>query len=243
MAMTFTGFTTEDPIKLPHEFFTEVLPSITQPVELKLSLHMFYLLKASRRRPRMVEWNSLLNDLLLARSLRAIAPLRSMEDVIVEGIEAAVRRGTLLHVLIPDGPRVGNWYLANTEQNRNWAARAGDDVVGWVPAPASHPERPSIFATYEQNIGVLTPLLATELREAEQEYPGEWCTEAIHEAVRANKRSWRYIRAILERWKRDGRADNTSAPDNDAFRKYANMGVYDLFEPNGHGDGERSPHR
>lgn len=229
--MTFAGFSTDDPIKLPQEFFTEVLPQITQPAELKTTLHIFYLLKSSRRRPRMIEWGSLLTDSTLARSLRAIAPLRRTEDVIVEGVEAAVRRATLLHVLVPDGPRVGNWYLANTERNRTWAVRVMDGDISWMPTPTLAADRPSIFALYEQNIGVLTPMIAVELREAEAEYPAAWCAEAIREAVHSNKRSWRYIRAILERWARDGRVPQLLEPSNDDFRRYANEDVYNMFRP------------
>ncbi len=231
--MTFTGFSTDDPITLPHELFTDVLPLLTQPAEIKVTLHFFYLLKSSRRRPRMVEWATLTGDATLARSLRAVAPLRPTEDVIVEGMEAAVRRATLLHVLVPDGPRVGNWYLANTAANRLWAARVSDGDVAWLPAAAAPAERPSIFALYEQNIGVLTPLLTVELRDAEQTYPAAWCEDAIREAVRSNKRSWRYIRAVLERWSRDGRGDRPAGLTNDDFRQYANDHVLNLFRPTG----------
>src|SRR5918997_4791581 len=144
--MTFSGFSTDDPIKLPQEFFTEVLPAISQPAEIKVTLHVFYMLKASRRRPRMVEWNAMRSDATLGRSLRAIAPLRPLEDVLVDGMAAAVRRGTLLHVVIPEGPRVGNWYLANTERNRVWAARVGDGDISWLPVPSNGSDRPTLFA-------------------------------------------------------------------------------------------------
>src|SRR3712207_9497264 len=103
--MTFTGFSTDDPIKLPRELFTQVVPAIVNVAELKVTLHFFHLLPNSRRRPRMLEWAELRGDTLLARSLRAIAPLRTTEDVLIEGLELAVRRGTLLHVTIPEGPR------------------------------------------------------------------------------------------------------------------------------------------
>jgi DnaD/phage-associated family protein len=226
--MVFTGFSTDDPIKLPQEFFTEVLPAVTQPAELKVTLHLFYLLKASRRRPRMVAWDTLRGDATLLRSLRAIAPLRPIEDVLVDGLAAAVRRGTLLHVLIPDGPRVGNWYLANTERNRAWAARVVDGDISWLPLPVSPGERPSIFALYEHNIGILTPMLAAELREAEEQYPASWFPEAIREAVRSNKRSWRYIRAVLERWARDGR-DSLPNTSEDA-RRYISGSLSDVVK-------------
>lgn len=226
--MTFTGFSTDDPIKLPQEFFTEVLPHISQPSELKVTLHVFFLLKASRRRPRMVEWATLMADPALSRSLRAIAPLRPTEDVLIDGMEAAVRRGSLLHVPVPEGPRVGNWYLANTDRNRTWSMRvSGGDIV-WHPAPGSPPDRPTVFSLYEANIGVLTPMLAAELREAEETYPEAWFVEAIREAVRSNKRSWRYIRAVLERWARDGR--DGGLVDTEDHRRYISGALSDIIK-------------
>ena len=68
-------------------------------------------------------------------------------------------------------------------------------------------ERPNIFAMYEDNIGIMSPMIAEELREAEQLYPEAWIEDAFREAVENNKRSWRYISRILERWSREGRGD------------------------------------
>ena len=64
---------------------------------------------------------------------------------------------------------------------------------------------PNEFALYEQNVGMLSPMIAYALREAEELYPAEWITDAIGEAVRQNIRSWRYISRILERWEHEGR--------------------------------------
>ncbi len=66
-------------------------------------------------------------------------------------------------------------------------------------------ERPNIFVLYEQNIGLLSPLLADQLIEAEKQYPHEWIEDAFREAVQRNKRNWSYIRAILRRWETEGR--------------------------------------
>ena len=67
-------------------------------------------------------------------------------------------------------------------------------------------ERPTIFLLYEQNVGLLTPLVAEELREAEERYPAEWIEEAFRLAIQQNKRKWSYIRAILKRWETEGKA-------------------------------------
>ena len=226
--MTFTGFSTDDPIKLPCELFTEVLPAITQPAELKVTLQFFYLLRGSRRRPRMVEWADFRGDANLARSLRAVAPLRTTEDVLIEGLAAAVRRGTLLHALIPEGPRVGNWYLANTDRNRVWIARMVDGDITWLPVPQTPAQRPTVFTLYEQNIGVLTPMLTEELKEAQETYPAAWLEDAIREAVRSNKRSWRYIRAVLDRWRRDGRGSSPPTTNDDP-KKYISGELSDII--------------
>jgi len=65
--------------------------------------------------------------------------------------------------------------------------------------------RPNIYQLYEQNIGLLQPLIADQLRDAEATYPPEWIEEAFRIAVESNARNWRYVRGILERWAREGK--------------------------------------
>jgi DnaD/phage-associated family protein len=77
-----------------------------------------------------------------------------------------------------------------------------EGVVGEPPGP-----KVNIFTLYEENIGILTPLLAEEMKEAEQQYPWRWVEEAFKLAVSNNKRSWRYIEATLKRWATEGKKD------------------------------------
>ncbi len=202
--MTFSGFTTERLTGIPPEFFTEVLPAITKPSELKVTLHLFYRLSRLCSRPRRLSWDDLINDDLLRRSLQALSALRSFEELLDEGLAAAVRRGSVLHLAEMLDGRVRNWYLINTPANRAWAAQVG--ARGIAP-PVEEPAgaQLSIIELYEQNIGLVTPLLLEELREASARYPAEWLADAIREAVRANARSWRYIQRMLERWAANGR--------------------------------------
>ena len=72
---------------------------------------------------------------------------------------------------------------------------------------------PSIFTIYEQNIGILTPMIVDELKEAAKLYPSPWIDEAFKEAVRMNKRSWKYIARILERWSSEGRDSGARRQD------------------------------
>jgi DnaD/phage-associated family protein len=63
----------------------------------------------------------------------------------------------------------------------------------------------SIFKTFEQNIGLLTPIISEKLQDAEKEYPAEWINEALEICVTQNKRSWAYAETILKRWKTEGK--------------------------------------
>jgi DnaD/phage-associated family protein len=65
-------------------------------------------------------------------------------------------------------------------------------------------QRPEIFSIYEKEIGILTPMIAEALIDAETEYPIEWFHAAFREAAANNKRNWKYAQAILKRWKIEG---------------------------------------
>ncbi len=103
----------------------------------------------------------------------------------------------------------------NTETDRQAVARiqSGELKLAGLQTkeiPANIPEaQPDIFRLYEDNIGMLTPMVADELREAEKLYPAEWMRDAFKEAVINNKRNWRYIARILERWTTEGKKDGT----------------------------------
>ncbi len=48
------------------------------------------------------------------------------------------------------------------------------------------------------------PIMVDHLKEAEEEYPAEWISTAFEEASKANARNWNYVKAILDRWTREG---------------------------------------
>jgi DNA replication protein len=71
-----------------------------------------------------------------------------------------------------------------------------------VPTAAGQPV--DVFEVYRNNVGMVTPLIAEALRDAETSDGAEWVCAAIAEAVQNNVRSWKYIAAILSRWRQDG---------------------------------------
>jgi DnaD/phage-associated family protein len=66
---------------------------------------------------------------------------------------------------------------------------------------------------------MLTPLIAEQLREAERTFPAAWIEDAFREAVSLNKRSWKYIHAILERWQIEGRDESSDRHSEEADRR------------------------
>jgi DnaD/phage-associated family protein len=82
---------------------------------------------------------------------------------------------------------------------------------------------------YEQNIGALTPMMAEELMEAERIYEASWIEDAFREAVKADVRKWKYVRAILERWKKEGRGDEASRGAAERDRRRFIEGEYAEF--------------
>jgi DNA replication protein len=228
--MVFAGFSTDALVGLPPELFSEVIPAITLPSELKVTLQIFYRMSRQRITPRRLSWDDLAADKTLRRSLRAVSKLRPVEDMLAEGLEAAVRRATVLHLALPGDGRVISWYLVNTAANRDWAEQLAAAQGALTPADEPPAERPSLIGLYEQNIGLVTPMLVDELREAEERYPRAWIEEAMREAVRANARSWRYIRKVLERWATNGRQDAAHRAERPLdVEKYTNGAFGDLF--------------
>ena len=131
--------------------------------------------------------------------------------------------GTLLHVSVQGTAGEEDLYFMNTPKGR----AAVDALTRGEWRPTGDPEtpvdllveRPNIFNLYEQNIGPLTPMIAEELRDAEENYPTSWIEEAIHLAVTNNARSWRYVLAILERWQAEGKDDREDRRDTEAYRQ------------------------
>jgi DnaD/phage-associated family protein len=117
----------------------------------------------------------------------------------------------------------GEWrYTLNSALHRRLAGGQGQAAgTEEPPLPAAEGERPTVYTLYEENLGALTPLIAEELRAAEEAYPAAWLEDAVREAVRMNRRNWRYVQRILERWRDEGRDDATVGRDTGGPRDLA----------------------
>jgi DNA replication protein len=214
---SFVGFRNikERQVVLPESFFTELMPLVDDLDELKVSLACWRILAAKAGTIRFVCWEDLVCD-------KALAGME--EKALRDGLERATLRGTLLRVQARDQEGEESWYFANTERGRAVvsAIQRGDLPDDVLPAEVEvSAERPNIFSLYEQTVGLLSPLIADELRDAEASYPPGWIEDAFREAARQNARSWAYVRKVLERRARGERKAVTRDGDvSDAWRRF-----------------------
>jgi DnaD/phage-associated family protein len=134
----------------------------------------------------------------------------SAEEVAL-GLEKAVQRGSLLK----SEHDADVFYFLNSPRGRA-AAEAfakGDwrESARIMSAPVV--ERPNVFKLYEENFGPLTPMIADTLKDAEETYSEEWIAEALEIAVKNNVRNWKYVEAILKRWREKGKHEGKDRQD------------------------------
>ena len=233
----FTGFPTKMKFtSIPNVFFSSLLPQITDIAELKTTLHIFWSLYSKRGYPCFCTYRELLGDKSLISSLREGE--KPPAEVLNKALEMAIKRGTILRLALEQDGVKEDVYFINTESDRRVVARIrnGEFALAGLKAggqvyPDIEIEPPSdIFTLYEQNIALLTPMIAEELREAEKLYPKDWIRDAIKEAVKQSKHKWSYISAILESWSAEGKSDGTyrrdfkkTDPDKYSKQKYGHI--------------------
>ena len=203
-------------IPLPELLLTRLLPEINSLGELRLILHIFHLLSQKSTSPKFVSYEELSAD----RSfLEGIEGEGNTDEVLCKALESAIDRGVLLHLTLDNEGGREDLYFINTEPNKRAVAKLKkgeislDESLPHVESSIRQ-EKPNIFDLYEKNIGILSPMISEELREAEKLYPVSWIEEAFREAVNLNKRNWRYIARILERWYSEGK-------DSGEFRRHS----------------------
>ncbi|HEX9976521.1 MAG TPA: DnaD domain protein [Dehalococcoidales bacterium] len=221
---------------LPNLFFSHLLPQISDMAELKTTLYIFWVIYNKRGYPRFTTYRELAGNPGLMANLREVG--RSTDEVLRRALDMVVKRGTILHVAIEKNGVREDAYFLSTRSDRQTIARIesgeltlpGFQVEARVPAEVETGDLPDIFKLYEENIGMLTPLIADELREAEKLYPEDWIRDAIKEAVNQNKRKWNYVSYLLERWAAEGKSDGTyrrdikkTDPDKYIRGKYGHM--------------------
>jgi len=206
---TFNGFTDSETFtQLPDSFFRQLLNEITDTDELKVTLYALWRIEHMDGPFR-----------AMCQTDLEVEALGLSADEIASGVAKAVERGSLLKSV----HEADIFYFLNSPRGR--AAAEAFAKGNWRESAqvrsAPPMERPNVFKLYEENIGPLTPLIADALKDAESLYYPEWIEEALIIAIKNNKRSWKYVEAILKRWKEEGRHGQKDKQNADkGFQRY-----------------------
>ena len=210
-------------VRLPAHFLAQVAPQIDSLAELKVTLFFLAALQQKEGDYRFLRLGEFLADEPLMQGLARAGGMGAPAEVLGAALDGAVKRGTLLTANLTVSGCRRQLYFMNDE--RGSALQQRILAGGWRPAADREievlPARPTVFALYEENIGILTPMIADAIREAEATYRREWIEEALRIAVERNARNWRYVAKILERWQQEGRSLETGGRDDRRRRRTA----------------------
>lgn len=193
-------------VAVPVQFFTELVLNIKDEAELRIALYIWYAITRKVGAQRFVFQSDIANDPVLVNWFIH----KGGTERLLSSIDLTRKRGVFIGAQLPNKDFV---ILPNDEAGQRLLNRfiIDSEVLQDQVKPAS-PARPQstsalspVAIKYEQEIGAITPSIATTLQDSESRYPMDWILEAISVAAESNARSWRYIQTILENWQKNGR--------------------------------------
>lgn len=213
MTNSFPGFTSSETFTQVPDSFIRMFDQIEDVAELKVTLFAIWRIEHTEGNFRALSERDFDGE-----------PLGLSLDEIRRGLGKAVERQTLL----TSTNEAETFYFLNSPRGRLSAEAFAKGQVR--PASGGYvPDKSNVFKLYEENIGPLTPLLADMLKGAEQMYPGAWFEEAFEIAVSRNVRNWKYIEAILSRWKENGKDERRDSQDSVKDSKRYTEGEFSEF--------------
>lgn len=197
---TFPGFTSSETFTQVPDALFHMMKEIEDTAELKIAFYSIWRIEHMEGHFRALSEKDFEAD-SLGLTIKEIQ----------RGLKKCLERGILLKA----EKAADVLYFLNSPRGRLSAEAfaKGQTQKSSKPNPAPR-ETSNVFKVYEENIGVLTPLIADRLKDAEELYSADWITDAIGLAVENNARNWKYIEAILKRWKEEGRAEKQDRRNN-----------------------------
>ena len=203
--------------RIPNAVLGRVLASIDDADEIKLILRAIWLLEHQRGYPRYITRDDLRRDRVLSV---AIADQSDFDRILKSAIELGVFVEVSIHNNI--------CLMFNTESARRATIEIAPPTVilnkddnNW-DTPAVSTTTTDAFRAYEENIGLLSPMIRQSILAALEDFTDEDITRAVRIAVENESRSWSYVAAVLRSWARDGipheRTDRTSGGGSDRER-------------------------
>ena len=193
-------------IPVPAQLFTEILPRLHNESQLRATLYTRYAIMSKGSGQRYVYLSQLLTDPVLLSWFTHLGGKNGIQ----RGLDQSCREGIFLQLQIGEDDKI----LAPNDESgaRLITDMKSESVAHHNQSRDSSPETnyertvvSNVVEKYENEIGMLTPVIADMIAIAEQMYPTTWILEALDIAAQSNARSWKYVTAILARWKNEGK--------------------------------------
>ena len=197
-------------IPVPAQLFTEILPRLHNESQLRATLYTWYAIASKGSGQRYVYLSQLLTDPVLLSWFTHLGG----KNGIRHGLDLSCKEGVFLQLRIDEDDKI---LAPNDESGARLitdlkADLKSESVAHHNQSRGSNPETDyektvvsNVIEKYENEIGMLTPVIADMIAIAEQTYPTTWILEALDIAAQSNARSWKYVTAILARWKNEGK--------------------------------------
>lgn len=208
----FQGFTSSETFTQIPDSFLRLINEIDDFAELKVTLYAIY-------RIEHIEGNF--------RGLSEADFESQALGLSVEQIQHGLNKSLQRQTMLKSENEAGVFYFLNSPRGRLSAEAFAKGQI--KSAQSYNPNKSNVFKLYEENIGALTPLIADMLRDAEKNYPSIWFEEAFEIAVSRNVRNWKYIHAILNRWKENGKDERRDSQDSVKDAKRYTEGEFSEF--------------
>ena len=209
----FVGFPAGgmEEVPIPARLLTDLLSRVDSLAETRLTLYCYQQVGRLSEPDAWLRAGELRSDPVLLELMSGLSELHTPREVLDDALEKALVRNSLLGLALPgtDGKPDDTALFLNTETGRRLRASmqtAGAEARGdgAIPGIAQLSESEP-FRLYHQNFGLLTPVLADQLRNLIEDFPLPWVCEAMEIAVARNKKALAYVKAILNRWEREAR--------------------------------------
>ena len=184
--------------RVPNAVLSAVLDQVAESETVKLILRAVWLLEHRRGFPASITVNELRQDRVLLRALKT-------QERFDAALDHSLNLGVLIKFQLNNADALMLNTVSATRQVEHAKGKKSEDVEddGWGDSVGSDMPNDA-FRSYEENIGILSPMIRENITASLQDFSDEDIIEAIKIAVENESRSWSFIAGVLRRWARDG---------------------------------------